>query len=337
MPPDDERDYEVGYGKPPRHTRFELGRSGNPRGRPGGSKNMSTLLSEALKEPVIVVENGRRRKIAKRQAIITQLDLPAGGAVEDRVRHHRHRLHRRVQRQQIALRCRAGEGVGPGIAPDIAAVAAELAELDVVAVRPAALFEDEDELVLAAVERAHAGVVLDPNADIFELAIGFSAGGQQFVEVAPVHADVVQRSAGAEGGKVAAGPAEKSGERGFVHLARSHRKRTMVDCAEAARMALDRHVVGWVGEDHGGAVLAHQRCEDLGIEGVAAHGAMMAEEPQIADLADRRLGRDLGHGISRVVIRRGHLFEGIDPQIDLAHLEAGNLEAEIEPERSLSC
>jgi len=73
MPPDDERDYEVGYGKPPRHTRFELGRSGNPQGRPGGSKNLSTLLNEALSEPVIVVENGRRRKIAKRQAIITQL------------------------------------------------------------------------------------------------------------------------------------------------------------------------------------------------------------------------------------------------------------------------
>ena len=73
MPPDKERDYEVGYGKPPRHTRFELGRSGNPRGRPGGSKNLLTLLNEALKEPVIVVENGRRRKIAKRQAIITQL------------------------------------------------------------------------------------------------------------------------------------------------------------------------------------------------------------------------------------------------------------------------
>ena len=51
MPADDERDYEVGYGKPPRHTRFELGRSGNPQGRPGGSKNLLTLLNEALKEP----------------------------------------------------------------------------------------------------------------------------------------------------------------------------------------------------------------------------------------------------------------------------------------------
>ena len=55
MPPDDERDYEVGYGKPPRHTRFELGRSGNPRGR---IEEHLDLLSEALKEPVIVVENG---------------------------------------------------------------------------------------------------------------------------------------------------------------------------------------------------------------------------------------------------------------------------------------
>src|SRR6202030_3462192 len=58
MPPDNEADYEVGYGKPPRHTRFKKGRSGNPRGRPNGSKNLSTLLSETLSEPVIVAENG---------------------------------------------------------------------------------------------------------------------------------------------------------------------------------------------------------------------------------------------------------------------------------------
>jgi hypothetical protein len=73
MVSDNQRDYEVGYGKPPRHTRFEPGRSGNPRGRPRGKKNLSTLLSDALDEPVIVVENGRRRTIPKREAIITQL------------------------------------------------------------------------------------------------------------------------------------------------------------------------------------------------------------------------------------------------------------------------
>src|SRR5215472_2328345 len=73
MPSDKELDYEVGYGRPPRYTRLELCRSGNLRGRPNRSKNLSTLLSEALREPVIVTENGRRRKVSKRQAVIKQL------------------------------------------------------------------------------------------------------------------------------------------------------------------------------------------------------------------------------------------------------------------------
>jgi Family of unknown function (DUF5681) len=73
MPRDNERDYEVGYGKPPHHTRFKSGQSGNPRGRPPGAKNLSTLLTEALNEPVVIAEDGGRRKISKRQAIIKQL------------------------------------------------------------------------------------------------------------------------------------------------------------------------------------------------------------------------------------------------------------------------
>ncbi len=73
MPPNDERDYQVGYGKPPRHTRYVEGQSGNPRGRPPGAKNMKTLLSKALNELVIVTEHGGRRKVSKREAIVTQL------------------------------------------------------------------------------------------------------------------------------------------------------------------------------------------------------------------------------------------------------------------------
>ena len=73
MPPEPPRDYEIGYGKPPRHTRFKKGQSGNPRGRPSGSKNLKTLLNEALNERVVVAEDGGRRNITKREAIVTQL------------------------------------------------------------------------------------------------------------------------------------------------------------------------------------------------------------------------------------------------------------------------
>jgi hypothetical protein len=73
MSRDENGDYEVGYGKPPRHTRFVKGQSGNPRGRPANAKNFKTLLNEALNQPLIVTENGERRKVSKRQAIVTQL------------------------------------------------------------------------------------------------------------------------------------------------------------------------------------------------------------------------------------------------------------------------
>jgi hypothetical protein len=72
--------YAVGYGKPPEHTRFRPGRSGNPKGRPRGAKNLGTLLAEALDETVVVKEGGRRRTITKRAAIVKQLVNRSAGA-----------------------------------------------------------------------------------------------------------------------------------------------------------------------------------------------------------------------------------------------------------------
>lgn len=65
--------YTVGYAKPPRETRFSKGQSGNPSGRPRGSRNFATLLDQALAEPVTINENGRRKKVSKLQVIVKQL------------------------------------------------------------------------------------------------------------------------------------------------------------------------------------------------------------------------------------------------------------------------
>jgi Family of unknown function (DUF5681) len=65
--------YEVGYQRPPVGTRFQKGRSGNPKGRPVGSRSLDSLLTAALDEAVTVNENGKRRSITKREAIIHQL------------------------------------------------------------------------------------------------------------------------------------------------------------------------------------------------------------------------------------------------------------------------
>ena len=77
--PDDEtndpadRDYEVGYGKPPRHTRFQPGRSGNPHGRPQGTKNLKSDLAEELSEKILVREGEQSLRISKQRAVVKTL------------------------------------------------------------------------------------------------------------------------------------------------------------------------------------------------------------------------------------------------------------------------
>jgi len=64
--------YEVGYGRPPKATRFQEGQSGNPTGRRQGSKKLATLARKALNETVVVNMAGRKRKMTKLVAALTQ-------------------------------------------------------------------------------------------------------------------------------------------------------------------------------------------------------------------------------------------------------------------------
>lgn len=62
----------VGYRKPPKHSQFKPGQSGNPNGRPKGSKNLSSILAEELDVKVPVTENGKRLKVSKSRLAIRQ-------------------------------------------------------------------------------------------------------------------------------------------------------------------------------------------------------------------------------------------------------------------------
>ena len=65
--------YEVGKGKPPKHTRFKPGQSGNPRGRPKGTKNYSTDVKEALKTRVRITVDGKTKTVTRQRAAIEML------------------------------------------------------------------------------------------------------------------------------------------------------------------------------------------------------------------------------------------------------------------------
>lgn len=56
-----------------RSNRYAKGKSGNPRGRPKGSKNIATVVKSALDEKIMVHENGQSRRIRKVVAMAKQI------------------------------------------------------------------------------------------------------------------------------------------------------------------------------------------------------------------------------------------------------------------------
>jgi hypothetical protein len=64
---------EVGFKKPPVHSRFRKGCSGNSKGRPKGTKNLRTDLTEVLQERITVSEGDRKVRMSKQRAVVKTL------------------------------------------------------------------------------------------------------------------------------------------------------------------------------------------------------------------------------------------------------------------------
>ena len=64
-------DYVVGYRRPPKATQFAAGKSGNPKGRPKGSR--SAVLKDTLQQKIAVTENGKTRRIPALEVMLRRL------------------------------------------------------------------------------------------------------------------------------------------------------------------------------------------------------------------------------------------------------------------------
>jgi hypothetical protein len=76
--------YEVGYKRPPKHTRFKPGQSGNPRSRrKAPCTPFAELIDKAFKRNITVRTAGRSKKMTILEAVTRQLvDTAALGKPE---------------------------------------------------------------------------------------------------------------------------------------------------------------------------------------------------------------------------------------------------------------
>ena len=71
--PRDPPDYEVGHCKPPKHTQFQPGRSGNPQGRPKGSKSLAKIVQRVAQKPVRITGPQGEPTVSILEASLTQM------------------------------------------------------------------------------------------------------------------------------------------------------------------------------------------------------------------------------------------------------------------------
>jgi hypothetical protein len=105
------KDYKVGYGRPPHHSRFKKGQSGNPAGRPSGSTNVQTEMKRLLVSKTKIKVNGTIQTVPTSRALcLAQVQKGLSG--------------------DVRAFAKIVEIVGPEMVDELKAVAAGMTETD---------------------------------------------------------------------------------------------------------------------------------------------------------------------------------------------------------------
>ena len=197
-------------------------------------------------------------------------------------------------------------------------------ELDIVEVRRLANPKHADQLMLAAIEAALAGVRLDPHHEIEHLAIGLLPGFTQFANVSPVHADIMDGSSARMRCRVAEALAQEFDVFLSGHFPRSHGEFAMLHAA-TPHHARDLHVVRRVQERHRRLLVTEQTIQVHRVARISTEEAMRAELPDVTGLAYRRKRKP----VSLDVIRRVCALSSKSLRtVDLDWLETGDGDVE---------
>src|SRR3990167_3516346 len=151
-----------------------------------------------------------------------------------------------------------------GVVPDIGTVASGLAETEAISVSRSPDLEDEDQLMLGAIEASHATVSLVPDTEVFHLREDGFTRVEKLAHVAPVHANESDCSVLGDRRSIRQSGPQKFRELFACHLARRESELSMAGLAQTRRMAVDRHVVGRVGENEVGGLLRHEARDACG-------------------------------------------------------------------------
>jgi hypothetical protein len=88
---------QVGYGRPPKKTRWKKGQSGNPnRRRPRRTYGTIEIIDKLFQSPVEITINGEANKISALEAILQQLSLKE-------IQGDRRALRARLKYQEFAI------------------------------------------------------------------------------------------------------------------------------------------------------------------------------------------------------------------------------------------
>ena len=106
--------------------------------------------------------------------------------------------------------------------PDIRSIPTVLTELNIVAMPILAILEYKNQFMLTTIKRSHASVVLNPDAQILEFRVDLPARDQQFVNMPPIHKNVVNRPVHGMRYQQPAYSGEKVDKFRLGHFARCH-------------------------------------------------------------------------------------------------------------------